>query len=76
MTSNERCGKCLYWDHRIEAEVDPHTGYCTIHEMMKVDTSSCPSFSRRTKESEQRYYNQMYNDPADYGEMELEGDDY
>ena len=73
MTSEERCGVCLYWDHRIEAEVDAHTGYCTVHEMMKVDTSHCPSFTRRTPASEQRYMNQLYDDGTDYGDMDLGG---
>jgi hypothetical protein len=66
MTSGDRCGNCLYWDHRAEAEVDEHTGYCTVQEMMKVDTASCPSFNRRTPASEMQYYNQMYNDGTDY----------
>jgi hypothetical protein len=76
MTSDERCGDCLFWDHRIEAEVDPHTGYCTVHEMMKADTSHCPNFSRRTRESEQRYLNQMYNDPKDYGDIDLDSEGF
>jgi hypothetical protein len=44
--------------------------------MMKVDSAHCPSFTRRTKESERRYYDQMYNDSTDYGGMDLETDDY
>jgi len=76
MASEERCGICLYWDHRIEAEVDSHTGYCTVHEMMKSDTSHCPRFSRRTHDSEQRYYNQLYNDQTDYGGVDLDTGDY
>jgi hypothetical protein len=71
MSSRESCGTCLYWDHRIEAEVDTHTGYCTVHEMMKVDSSHCERFTRRTPDSEQRYYNQMYNDGTDYGDGDL-----
>ena len=71
MTSKERCGICLYWDHRAEAEVDDHTGYCTIHEMMKVDTAHCPRFTLRTPASEQKYYNQMYNDGTDYGDSDV-----
>ena len=67
MISKDRCGICLYWDHRAEAEVDHHTGYCTVHEMMKMDTAHCSSFSRRTADSEQQYYNQLYNDGTDYG---------
>ncbi len=71
MASKERCGICLYWDHRAEAEVDAHTGYCTIHEMMKLDTAHCPRFTLRTPASEQEYYNQMYNDGTDYGDSDV-----
>jgi hypothetical protein len=70
LTSKDRCGVCLYWDHRAEAEVDLHTGYCTVHEMMKADTAICPSFSRRTPASEQKYYNKLYSDGSNY-----DGDD-
>jgi hypothetical protein len=72
MPAKERCGTCLYWDHRIEAEVDAHTGYCTVHEMMKADVSHCPRYTRRTPSSEQEYYNQMYNDGTDYGDVEMD----
>ncbi len=69
----DSCGSCLFWDHRVEAEVDEHTGYCTIHEMMKGDEQLCEFFERRTVESEQRYYQKMYNDGTDYedGDMEM-----
>ncbi|UCC93237.1 MAG: hypothetical protein JSW25_00735 [Thermoplasmata archaeon] len=72
MSSRESCRTCLYWDHRIEAEVDTHTGYCTVHEMMKADTSHCPSYARRTAASEQQYYNQMYNDGTDYSDSDVD----
>jgi hypothetical protein len=72
MSSKEQCGVCLYWDHRIEAEVDAHTGYCTVHEMMKADTTVCPEFSRRTEASEQRYLNEMYNDGTDPGDDNMD----
>ncbi len=72
MASGVRCGVCLYWDHRIEAEVDEHTGYCTVHEMMKADTSHCPSFKRRTAASEQEYLNRLYNDGTDYGDADID----
>lgn len=71
MASGERCGVCLYWDHRVEAEVDEHTGYCTVHEMMKADTSLCPSFTRRTAASEQEYFNRLYNDGTDYEDGDI-----
>jgi hypothetical protein len=66
MVHEQRCGLCLYWDHRIEAEVDEHTGYCTVHEMMKRDTAVCPQFERRTAASEKEYYNKLYNDGTEY----------
>ena len=72
MTSKERCSVCLYWDHRAETEVDAHTGYCTVHEMMKADSAHCPAFARRTPDSEQQYYNQLYNDGTDYGGDDVE----
>jgi hypothetical protein len=72
----ERCGLCLFWDHRVEAEVDEHTGYCTVHEMMKQDDSVCDQFQRRTPQSEQQYYQQMYNDGTEYSIDELGGDPY
>ena len=67
MPTGERCGYCLFWDHRAEAEVDEHTGYCSVHEMMKRDDAWCPEFHRRTPESEQQYYQRLYNDGTDYG---------
>ncbi len=69
----DSCGSCLFWDHRVETEVDEHTGYCTIHEMMKRDEQLCEFFERRTVESEQRYYQKMYNDGTEYddGDMEM-----
>ena len=67
MASGERCGNCLYWDHRAEAEVDEHTGYCTVHEMMKRDEQWCDQFKRRTPESEHQYYQSLYDDGTDYG---------
>ena len=72
MADQERCGLCLYWDHRAETEVDAHTGYCTIHEMMKRDTSVCPQFKRRTPASEREYYSELYNDGTDYGSNGME----
>ena len=73
MPSKERCGLCLYWDHRAEAEVDAHTGYCTVHEMMKADSSHCPKFELRTPTALQRYMDQLYNDGTDYGNMDMDG---
>jgi hypothetical protein len=72
MGEGKQCGACLFWDHRVEAEVDEHSGYCTVHEMMKLDTSVCDKFHRRTPESEQKYYNEMYNDGMDYESGDLE----
>ena len=69
--SEERCGRCLYWDHRAEAEVDAHTGYCTVHEMMKADSSHCPEFVLRTPTALQRYMDQLYDDGTDYGDLDL-----
>ncbi len=66
MTTGERCGDCLFWDHRAEAEVDENTGYCTVHEMMKARSSTCPQFKRRTQSAVQEYYNQLYNDGTGY----------
>jgi len=74
MTEGERCGDCLYWDHRAEAEVDDNTGYCMVHEMMKVRTSSCPQFKRRTRSAVQEYYNRLYNDGSEY--EDIDGGDY
>jgi hypothetical protein len=71
MAPKERCGLCLYWDHRAEAEVDEHTGYCTVHEMMKRDEQWCDQFQRRTPESEQKYYQAMYNDGTDYSGTDI-----
>lgn len=68
MSIKERCGVCLYWDHRAEAEVDEHTGYCTVHEMLKADDSYCPNFTRRTASSVQEYYNRLYDDGTDHGD--------
>ena len=68
MAKAERCGDCLFWDHRAEAEVDEHTGYCTVHEMMKGDGSWCDQFQRRTPEAVRRYYNDLYSDGSDYEE--------
>ena len=67
MGGQDRCARCLFWDHRVEAEVDEHTGYCTVHEMMKRDEQICENFERRTAEAEQRYYQKLYNDGTDYG---------
>jgi hypothetical protein len=68
MGGRVKCGNCLFWDHRAEAEVDEHTGYCTVHEMMKRDEQQCDLFERRTPESENRYYQKLYNDGTDYGD--------
>jgi hypothetical protein len=62
MPKKERCGDCLYWEHRAEAELDLHTGYCSPWEMLKRDAQWCDRFKRRTARSEQEYYNQLYND--------------
>jgi hypothetical protein len=72
----ERCGRCLFWDHRAEAEVDEHTGYCTVHEMMKLDDSVCDQFQRRTPQSEQQYYQEMYNDGSQYEMSDLDPDQF
>jgi hypothetical protein len=74
--SEERCGKCLYWSHRAEAEVDEHTGYCSVHEMLKRDTSWCDQYERRTPEAEQRLMDQLYHDGAEYGAGDLDLDDF
>jgi hypothetical protein len=72
MGQTDRCGICLYWDHRTEAEVDEHTGYCTVHEMMKRDEQSCDFFNKRTTQSEQQYYQKLYNDGTDYEGSDLD----
>ncbi len=70
MAKQEKCGDCLFWEHRAEAELDDHTGYCSQWEMLKRDTQWCPKFKRRTPESEQQYFNQLYNDGS-----QAEGED-
>ena len=62
MARKELCGDCLYWEHRREAEVDDHTGYCVQWEMFKRDTQTCDRFRRRTASSEKEYYAKLYND--------------
>lgn len=74
MARQERCGDCLYWEHRAEAEVDMHTGYCTVHEMMKRDHQWCEQFKKRTRESEQKYMNQLYGEPPGDIDRALEPD--
>ena len=74
MAREERCGLCLYWDHRVEAEIDEHTGYCSVHEMMKRDQQTCPKFKRRTKRSEAEYYQELYDDGSNYSPDEDVGD--
>jgi hypothetical protein len=71
MAKEERCGLCLYWEHRAEAEVDEHTGYCSVHEMMKQDSSVCPKFKRRTPEAVQKYYDELYGDAMEAREGDL-----
>ena len=72
MAQGDRCGRCLYWDHRAEAEVDEHTGYCSVHEMMKRDQQWCDAFKRRTPESEAQYYQELYNDGSGYEEDDMD----
>ncbi len=71
MGEDDHCGTCLYWDHRKEVEVDEHTGYCSILEMMKRDDSVCPEYKMRTTASEQEYYAKLYNDGTDYQTHDL-----
>ena len=73
MPTEENCGNCLFWDHRIEAEVDPHMGYCSVHEMMRADTSHCSDYQRRTPAAERRLMDQLYSDGMDHGNADLGG---
>ncbi len=75
MGQTDRCGTCLCWDHRAEAEVDEHSGYCTVHDMMKGDEQLCDFYNRRTTESEQQYYQKLYNDGTDYEGSDLDAMD-
>ncbi len=76
MARGERCGNCLFWDHRAEAEVDEHTGYCTVHEMMKRDEQVCDQFLRRTAETEKKYYQELYNDGSSYSGVGLDDEGF
>ena len=74
MAKQDKCGDCLYWEHRAEVELDDHTGYCSQWEMLKRDTQVCPKFRRRTPESEQKYLNQLYNDGSHNGDDDGDGE--
>ena len=74
MAKQDKCGDCLFWEHRAEVELDDHTGYCSQWEMLKRDTQTCPRFKRRTPESEQKYLNQLYNDGSQNGEEDEGGE--